>query len=89
MNILRHGQFAVLATTTIALLARAAVNDHSVADLSGVPGVVIDHVPAKTGIYVGSPSIAKLPNGDYVATHDEFGPKSTEHRARSPAFSAL
>jgi pimeloyl-ACP methyl ester carboxylesterase len=45
-----------------------------------VPGVVIDHSPKSSGIYVGSPSIAILPNGDYVASHDQFGPKSTEHK---------
>jgi hypothetical protein len=39
-----------------------------------VPGVVIDHSPAKTGIYIGSLSIAVLPNGHYVASHDFFGP---------------
>jgi hypothetical protein len=44
-----------------------------------VPGVVIDYVPASTGTYIGSPSIAILPNGDYVASHDHFGPKSKEH----------
>jgi hypothetical protein len=46
---------------------------------AGVPGVVIDHRPASSGIYIGSPSLAVLPGGDYVASHDEFGPKSTEH----------
>ena len=52
-----------------------------------VPGVVIDHSPASSGIYIGSPSLAVLPNGDYVASHDEFGPKSTEHsRAVSHIF---
>lgn len=45
-----------------------------------VPGVVIDHSPASSGIYIGSPSLAVLTNGNYVASHDEFGPKSTEHR---------
>ena len=40
------------------------------------PGVVIDHEPATTGRYIGSPSIVILPNGDYVASHDFFGPKS-------------
>ena len=44
-----------------------------------VPGVVVNHIPAKTGIYIGSPSIYILPNGDYVASHDHFGPNSTEH----------
>lgn len=40
------------------------------------PGVIIDHEPAKTGRYIGSPSLAILPDGDYVASHDFFGPKS-------------
>lgn len=46
-----------------------------------VPGVVIDHIPAATGVYVGSPSIAVLPEGDYVASHDHFGPKTSEHQS--------
>jgi hypothetical protein len=41
---------------------------------SRVPGLVIDHLPASSGTYVGSPSIAVLPGGDYVASHDLFGP---------------
>ncbi|MFM7818160.1 MAG: sialidase family protein [Verrucomicrobiota bacterium] len=44
------------------------------------PGVVIAHSPARSGLYIGSPSIAVLPNGDYIATHDFFGPNSDEHR---------
>lgn len=48
-------------------------------DFSQVPGVVITHSPAASGQYIGSPSLAILPNGDYVASHDFFGPKSTEH----------
>lgn len=43
-----------------------------------VPGVVIDFIPAEQRRYVGSPSLAILPNGDYVACHDEFGPESGE-----------
>ena len=42
-----------------------------------VPGVVIDYSPAETGKYIGSPSIAILPNGYYVASHDFFGPGTT------------
>ena len=57
------------------------------ADPPRVPGVVVDHSPASSGIYIGSPSLAVLTNGDYVASHDEFGPKSAEHnRARSHVF---
>jgi hypothetical protein len=40
--------------------------------------VVIDHIPAATGVYIGSPSIAVLPDGRYVASHDHFGPNSAE-----------
>ena len=43
-----------------------------------VPGTVIDHSPASSGIYIGSPSLAILPTGPYIASHDEFGPSSTE-----------
>jgi len=43
-----------------------------------VPGTVIAYQPASTGQYIGSPSIAILPNGDYVASHDYFGPGSSE-----------
>jgi len=48
------------------------------ADLSQVPGVVVDHCPAASGVYVGSPSLAILADGSYVASHDLFGPKSNE-----------
>jgi len=43
-----------------------------------VPGIVVNHVPASSAIYVGSPSICILPNGDYIASHGFFGPRSTE-----------
>lgn len=43
-----------------------------------VPGIVINHIPKSTGRFIGSPSICILPNGDYVVSHDEFGPKSSE-----------
>ncbi len=44
-----------------------------------VPGVVVDHICSNTNIYIGSPSICILPGGDYVASHDHFGPATTEH----------
>lgn len=43
------------------------------------PGTVIHYSPASSGRYIGSPSICILPNGDYLASHDLFGPKSNEH----------
>lgn len=39
------------------------------------PGVVITHYPASSGIYIGSPSLAILPDGKLVVSHDGFGPK--------------
>ena len=43
---------------------------------SPLSGVVIDHSPAATGHYIGSPSIAILPGGEYLASRDEFGPST-------------
>jgi hypothetical protein len=80
----RLGRLALLG-----LVSHAIANSSSVfaAEPAVVPGVVIDHSPAASGIYIGSPSLAVLTNGDYVASHDEFGPKSTEHsRAVSHIF---
>jgi len=37
------------------------------------PGGAIDYSPAEEQVYIGSPSIAVLPNGSYVASHDLFG----------------
>ncbi len=55
--------------------------------LAGVPGIVIDHSPASSGLYIGSPSIVILKNGDYLASHDFFGPKSAEFESpRSVVF---
>ena len=45
---------------------------------SAVPGKVIFHSPATSQIYVGSPGIVQLPNGNHLAKCDEFGPKCTE-----------
>lgn len=43
-----------------------------------VPGVVVAYEPSSQGRYIGSPSLAVLPTGEYVASHDFFGPKSRE-----------
>lgn len=41
------------------------------------PGIVVAHSPAATRQYLGSPSIAVLPDGALVVSHDFFGPGST------------
>ena len=47
--------------------AKPTANASQPGSLIGPPGVVIDYSPARTGKYIGSPTIAVLPNGDYVA----------------------
>lgn len=46
------------------------------AQQAAIPGVIINHISQQEGKYVGSPSICILPDGSYLASHDEFGPKS-------------
>ena len=45
-------------------------------DFSKVPGVVVNHEPANSKRYLGSPSICLLPDGTYIVSHDYFGPAS-------------
>ncbi|MHB8524102.1 MAG: sialidase family protein [Limisphaerales bacterium] len=61
-------------------VACAAVAAERHPDFARVPGVVIDHRPARSQQYVGSPSLATLPNGDYVVSHDWFGPGTSNDR---------
>jgi hypothetical protein len=51
------------------LVSRAAAKDF--------PGIVINHLPATNRSYLGSPSIAVLPDGTYVVSHDIFGKDSS------------
>lgn len=50
-------------------------------DTSQVPGKVIAHYPKSDGKYVGSPGIASIGDGVYLAKHDEFGPGTREHES--------
>jgi hypothetical protein len=80
--LMRRTLLLILLTLSAGGRAEAVGADHS-----AVPGVVIDHQPAASGKYVGSPSIVVLPGGDYVASHDVFGPKSTyRERALTRVF---
>lgn len=45
------------------------------------PGVTVNHLSKETGKYIGSPGLCILPDGSYVASHDEFGPESSEFRS--------
>jgi hypothetical protein len=61
--------------TSLVILACFLINSMA----QEVPGTVVAHSAASSGLYLGSPSICILPSGDYVASHDFFGPKSTEY----------
>ena len=37
------------------------------------PGVIVIHSPATSGHYIGSPSLAILPNGHHIVSHDSLG----------------
>ena len=67
-------------TALLALLVPTAGASSAEPDSSKVPGVVVSHSPASSGIYLGSAGIAILPDGAYLAKCDEFGPGSTEHQ---------
>lgn len=87
MNIVRIPATAIPLLLALLVPARAAQTSAPITPPAKVPGVVIDHSPQSSGLYIGSPSLAILPNGDYVASHDFFGPKSAEHQsARSVVF---
>jgi hypothetical protein len=51
-------------------------------DHANVPGVVIGHSPASSKQYIGSPSLAVLPSGEYIASHDFFGPELENNHSR-------
>lgn len=55
---------------------------------SSVPGVIIAHTPAYKRIFIGSPSIIKLTNGDLIASNDFFGPNS-EARPNGQSFTRI
>ena len=80
-NVLRILALVVAAPVAAALWPVEIAGGQPPAGISKVPGVVIDHLPASSGSYVGSPSIAILTEGDYVASHDHFGPKTKEHES--------
>ena len=84
-NVYCHFAFAL--SLVLTLLGGKALGQTP--DFSKVPGVVVAYSPASSGRYIGSPSLCILPNGDYVACHDFFGPESTEHsRAVSRVYTS-
>lgn len=66
-----HSLFLILLLTACQTAPQLAVPSGQ------VPGVVVDTIAASTRQYIGSPGLAVLPDGTYVASHDFFGPGST------------
>ncbi|MHB8901134.1 MAG: hypothetical protein ACYC6Y_20490, partial [Thermoguttaceae bacterium] len=69
---------AITRMASLVLMLAAAVLAAAEPDFSKVPGTVITHSPASARIYIGSPGIAVLKDGTYLAKCDEFGPGTTE-----------
>lgn len=46
-----------------------------------VPGKVLAHRPSSSNVYLGSPSIERLPDGTLVVSFSPFGPGSTNNQA--------
>src|SRR5690242_15012799 len=83
MNLIKLFEYIVRYVAIVALCALGEVLTAAEAnkpDDARPPGVVIDHRAASMRQYIGSPSIAILPSGDYAASHDWFGPGSTQNR---------
>jgi hypothetical protein len=65
---------------TLFVFILASISFQLKAKSGRVPGTVVNYIPASSGMYIGSPGIAVLPDGGYVASNDFFGPASTEDR---------
>lgn len=48
-------------------------HDGEIGGFDHVPGTVVVHSPKASGVYRGTPSLVKLPNGYIVASNDVFG----------------
>ncbi|MGH9342799.1 MAG: sialidase family protein, partial [Terriglobia bacterium] len=68
----------IIGCLPFALLTPAVASPAPAEAQPAPPGVVIDHISKQTMEYIGSPSIVILPNGNYVSSHDLFGPDSNQ-----------
>ena len=64
---------------SVLLLLLSCQPSAQILNINGATGSVVAYSPASTKVYLGSPSLAVLPNGDYMASHDMFGPESSEY----------
>ncbi|MCC6681036.1 MAG: exo-alpha-sialidase [Phycisphaeraceae bacterium] len=75
-----HTIYITATVLAVALCCATAALHAQTTTFNGVevPGVVIAHSPASSEKYISCPAIAILPNGDYVASHNLFGPNTTD-----------
>jgi hypothetical protein len=79
-GLLNQADYALRVVALDAEGKRLGVSAERLATPGWVPGTVIDYLHrddealAEHGRYIGSPSIARLPDGRLVASHDLFGP---------------
>jgi hypothetical protein len=69
---------AVVSTMNCAM---AQTGKMAQSDIPAVPGAVISYMPAQSRLYIGSPGLAVLPDGKYLAKCDWFGPNSGQNRS--------
>src|SRR5205809_911206 len=79
MHLSQMPRRAALCAWALAACALTAIQQCSAA-AADVPGVVIAHRAPSTREFIGSPSLAILPDGSYAASHDLFGPRSSGDR---------
>ncbi|MBN2308354.1 MAG: exo-alpha-sialidase, partial [Candidatus Hydrogenedentes bacterium] len=78
-GLMNHADYAVRVAAVDAAGARLASSGPRLMSPAEAPGVTIDYIHQdeshflSKGVYVGSPSIARLPDGRFVASHDLFG----------------
>jgi len=76
MNFIRIGSVLIVVAGLLCAVA-------GIADAQTLPGVVIDYYPPAGSVYIASPSIVILSNGDYIASHDQYPGTIATHLFRS------
>lgn len=72
-----RGRAAVWWSALLLALGVAGLMGETRAAVPRPPGVVVAYSPASSRQYLGSPSLVLLPGGEYLVSHDFFGPGST------------
>ena len=73
-----HPQRVARMDESLTTWSRKVERDRTRANLFERPGVVVDHQTKEDRLYIGSPGLAILPSGAYLAKSDEFGPGSSK-----------